>query len=120
MKELNNMCLNCINKECSGTSSTVWTGCIYKETDKQAAAHDLFLSFCKLEGESKEAAYYSDIENQITRLADEAETQRDFDKLEILREARDNMAHVIAYRFMLKHGYYMSNATGLTLWQKEA
>ena len=117
---LNTMCNNCITPNCSGTAASVWTGCIYKQTDKQAAAHDLFLDFCKIEDKSKEAAYYSDIENQITRLADEAETQRDFDKLEILREARDNMARVFANRFMLNHGYYMSNDSGLLLWQKEA
>ena len=117
---LNTMCNNCITPNCSGTAASVWTGCIYKQTDKRAAAHDLFLSFCKIEDESKKAAYFSDIENQITRLADEAETQRDFDKLEALRNARDDMAHVIAYKFMQNHGYYKSDATGLALWQKEA
>jgi len=34
---MNNMCNNCIclNVDCKGSQETVWTGCIFKKTEKE-------------------------------------------------------------------------------------
>ena len=58
MKKLNNMCLNCINKECSGTSSTVWTGCIYKQPGSKEAAANIRKQFTDQEADGREKKAY--------------------------------------------------------------
>ena len=37
MKKLNSMCETCarLNKDCEGTTCQAWTGCVYREEDKQ-------------------------------------------------------------------------------------
>lgn len=32
-KDVNQMCLNCKNTSCDGTTSKVWTGCLFKDKD---------------------------------------------------------------------------------------
>ena len=37
IKGLNPMCVNCINPDCFGTTNKLWSGCIYRQTEKKEA-----------------------------------------------------------------------------------
>lgn len=35
-KQCNSICNMCVNRNCGGTTNTVWTGCVYREVENYA------------------------------------------------------------------------------------